>query len=102
MENNAFPPKFVTMAINHMNDDHRKDMVTMLHALANATWVEDAEMLAFGIEKTSLRAFGPDGRTEDIDLAYPHPIAKAQEFRPVLVDMVRKARKVLAENPPTK
>ncbi|MEM9930074.1 MAG: DUF2470 domain-containing protein [Bacteroidota bacterium] len=97
MSKDAFPEKFSKMAIDHMNDDHRHDMVTMLQALANADWVEDSEMMAFDQDKVTLKGIGPKGREEVFDLRYPEPIAKAKEFRPVLVDMVRKARAILAD-----
>lgn len=95
MNKDHFTLKFQDGVIKHMNDDHRDAMVDMLRAFCDASWVTDAEMGPFDKEKMQLIGLGKDGQREVFDLTYPKPIDKPQQFRPLLIDMLKEARKRL-------
>ncbi|MEM8585002.1 MAG: DUF2470 domain-containing protein [Bacteroidota bacterium] len=90
-----FPEKFRRGVIEHMNDDHRDAMVDMLHAYCDADWVTDAEMGPFDKEAMELIGLGKDGKRETFEVEYESPIEKPQQFRPMLIEMLRAARKQL-------
>ncbi|MEM6261982.1 MAG: DUF2470 domain-containing protein [Bacteroidota bacterium] len=98
MEKNLeFKEKFVKMAVDHMNEDHRPEMCTMLKAYCDAHWVTDAEMLHFDKEKVQIQGLGEKGEKETFEITYETPLKKEKEFRPVLVGMVRHSREMLKE-----
>ncbi|MEM0994083.1 MAG: DUF2470 domain-containing protein [Bacteroidota bacterium] len=97
MESIEFKQKFVIGAVEHMNEDHRDAMVDMLQAFHRAEWVTDAEMLHFNREKMKIRGLGVADKTEDFEIAYDQPLQEAKAFRPVLIELLKKARKMLEE-----
>ncbi|MEM9884840.1 MAG: DUF2470 domain-containing protein [Bacteroidota bacterium] len=92
MESIEFKQKFVTNAVEHMNDDHRDAMIDILQAFCDADWVVDAEMLHFDREKIKIRGLGEADKTADFEVAYDQPLTTAKEFRPVLIGMLKQAR----------
>ncbi|MEN0045633.1 MAG: DUF2470 domain-containing protein [Bacteroidota bacterium] len=94
MKEIEFKPKFVTNAVEHMNDDHRDAMVEMLHGFYAADWVTDAELLHFNKEQMEIRGLGVNGRVEDFNLPYDEPLKQAKEFRPALIAMLNQARNI--------
>ncbi|MEL6942000.1 MAG: DUF2470 domain-containing protein [Bacteroidota bacterium] len=94
MEKTTFNQKFVEGAVKHMNEDHRDAMVDILHGLCEATWVTDAEMLHFDKEKMEIRGLGAVDKTENFEVKFDDPLEKANEFRPVLITILKRAREL--------
>ncbi|MEM8527003.1 MAG: DUF2470 domain-containing protein [Bacteroidota bacterium] len=92
MKETQFQAKFIKNAVEHMNDDHRDAMVDILQGLCGATWVTDAEMLTFDKEKMQIRGTGAAEKTEDFEVLYDTPLEKPKDFRPTLIELLRRAR----------
>ncbi|MEO0628647.1 MAG: DUF2470 domain-containing protein [Bacteroidota bacterium] len=92
MINDHFPQKFQDGVIEHMNDDHRDAMVDILHAYCDADWVTDAEMGPFDKEAMELIGLGPNEKRVAFTVPYDKPIDKPQQFRPLLIEMLKVAR----------
>ena len=92
MEKETFNQKFVESAVKHMNEDHRDAMVDILLGLCDSAWVVDAEMLYFGKEKMEIRGYGTEDKIEVFEVKYTKPLEKPNEFRPVLIEMLKQVR----------
>lgn len=87
----ALPGAAVGRAIDHMNDDHRENMVQMVRHLGGQAWATDAEMAAIDAAGVELRALS-DGRAETVRLDFDAPLADAGQLRAAIVALAMRAR----------
>ena len=77
--------------IAHMNGDHADAMVLYCRAFSKATDITSASMTGvdrYGFDMSVKTAEGP----RPVRLAFPKPVASADEVRTALVAMVKEAR----------
>lgn len=87
----AFPAKFVTGVVNHINEDHRREMLDLAHGLAGQHWAGDAELLHAdpgGIDLLLRTA----GREEQLRVVFDPPLERPDQFRPTLIALIARAR----------
>lgn len=87
----ALPATAVQRAIDHMNEDHRNNMVDMVRSLAGQTWAEDAELIAIDARGLDIQASG-SGRSELTRVDFVTPLESAGQLRDAVVLLARQAR----------
>ena len=93
----ALPAAAAHRAIDHMNDDHREQMIAMARVLAGLPWVTDVELVGTDVELVGIDARGidlratGDGRDETARLDFAAPLAGPGELRGAIVALARRA-----------
>ncbi|MEM8940448.1 MAG: DUF2470 domain-containing protein [Bacteroidota bacterium] len=91
-EQKPIDQKFAAYAISHVNEDHRPEMIDILRKICKADWVLDAELLSFDHHKMVVEGTDQKAKTERFEISFDRPLQNAKEFRPVLIEIVKKAR----------
>lgn len=81
-------------AMQHMNEDHRANMVDYARALAGLDWAEDAEMIALDRYGFDLRVTG-QGKAATVRIAFDPPLTAPGQLRPAIVKLAQQARQRL-------
>lgn len=87
----TFPEKFVTGVINHINDDHRAEMLDLARGLAGCNWAEEAEILHADPRGINL-LLRTAGHEERLRVPFDPPLAQPNQFRPALITLIGQAR----------
>lgn len=82
-------------AMQHMNEDHRNNLLDYARALAGFDWAEDAEMIALDRYGFDLRATG-QGKQATARIAFDPPLTEPGQLRPAVVKLAKLARQKLA------
>ncbi|MEM6895458.1 MAG: DUF2470 domain-containing protein [Bacteroidota bacterium] len=85
--------KFMDYAIQHVNEDHQKEMLLVVKHFARTDSVVGVVLLDYNEHDMDLQLSLENGQTKNMKLQFPKSLSTPQEFRPVLVDMVKTARK---------
>ncbi|GAB4113766.1 MAG: hypothetical protein Fur005_08660 [Roseiflexaceae bacterium] len=114
------PSMFVAGIVEHINSDHRAQMIDLAQGLAGQRWVEDASLIAADtepptgiesmsavrVENASLIAADTEGvdlqvvgakRSEQIRIVFDQPIVHPNEFRPAMIALIHRAQMVLGK-----
>ncbi|MEM7343887.1 MAG: DUF2470 domain-containing protein [Chloroflexota bacterium] len=83
--------QMVEYAIQHMNEDHRDNLVDYARNLAGLSWVEEAEMLGLDVEGFDLKVVG-GGQADQVRITFDAPLTHANQLRPALVDLAKRAK----------
>ena len=93
MTQKGLDPKFVQYAIDHVNDDHRKEMIEIVQKLCKAGWVEDAELLSYDHNKMTVQGNSATKQKSQLfKILFSKPLTDAKAFRPELIAILEKAR----------
>jgi putative heme iron utilization protein len=87
----AFPKKFITGMVKHINEDHRAEMLQLAHGLAGATWADEAEATHADTHGLDLLLHAAD-REEPLRIPFDPPLEQPNQFRPMLIGMIGQAR----------
>jgi len=87
----TFPEKFVAGVVNHINEDHRAEMLDLARGLAGCAWAEEAEILHADPHGIDLLLRGA-GREERMRVPFDPPIERPNQFRPALISLITQAR----------
>nr|WP_297918773.1 DUF2470 domain-containing protein [uncultured Allomuricauda sp.] len=87
--------KFVDYAINHVNEDHRLEMIQIVKTLTPFRDVEDVTVMDYHSSGMELLVHLPNQKEQYITLPFEKKLESPQEFRPALIAMVNKARQLL-------
>ena len=88
-----FNTKFVTYAVNHVNEDHAEAMLTILKHFCNTTDdVRSATLISYNATSMEVEANLSNQQSKRYGIDFPKPLKNAQEFRPVLIDLLKAAR----------
>lgn len=82
-------------AMQHMNEDHRHNLLDYARALAGFDWAEDAEMIALDRYGFDLRATG-QGKQATARIAFDPPLTEPGQLRPAVVKLAKLARQKIA------
>jgi putative heme iron utilization protein len=85
--------KFVQYAVNHVNEDHAAAMLTILKSFSQVDWPTKAILITYNNENMQVTGYDSLEREEVFQIAFPRKLENAQEFRPVLIEMLTTARK---------
>ena len=87
--------KFIDYAINHVNDDHRKEMIQIVKVFTEFKDVKDVTLLDYDATgmQMNIAVIGNDVARITVD--FPTALKTPQDFRPVLVEMVKTPREEL-------
>lgn len=79
-------------AINHVNEDHRKEMVQIVKGYTD---VSDVTLLDYDAKGMEAMVVEKNKGKQKIWIGFPRVLKGPHDFRSVLVDMVNVARKKL-------
>ena len=85
--------KFMDYAIQHVNKDHQKEMLLVAKHYSQTEGIVSVRLLDYDKDGMNVQMSFENAQTKDIKLPFPKSLNTPQEFRPVLVDMVKTARK---------
>ncbi|BCX04766.1 MAG: hypothetical protein KatS3mg053_2704 [Candidatus Roseilinea sp.] len=83
-------------AMQHMNEDHRNNLLDYARGLAGLDWAEDAEIIALDRYGFDLRVTG-QGKQATARIAFDPPLTEPGQLRPAVVKLAKLARQKLAE-----
>ncbi|MEN0007059.1 MAG: DUF2470 domain-containing protein [Bacteroidota bacterium] len=86
----TFNIKFMRYAVDHVNDDHSDAMLTILKGHTEAQWIDKAVLLSYDSKQMQVSGEDATGRNELFEIPFPESLSNAQEFRPVLIAMLRR------------
>jgi rhodanese-related sulfurtransferase len=81
-------------AMQHMNEDHRANMVDYARALVGLDWAEDAEMIALDRYGFDLHVTGK-GKEATARITFDPPLTAPGQLRPAIVKLAQQARQRL-------
>lgn len=87
----TLPEKFLAGVLGHINSDHRRELLQLAHGLAGATWADEAEATHADTHGLDLLLHAAD-REETLRIPFDAPIEKPNQFRPMLIGMIGRAR----------
>ena len=94
MANNVFNNrKCIDYAINHVNGDHQKEMVQIIQVYTDIGDVSDVILLDDDAEGMILAVTHKNEEEQKIRINFPRVLNGPHDFRPVLVEMVKAAKK---------
>ncbi|MEM1257483.1 MAG: DUF2470 domain-containing protein [Bacteroidota bacterium] len=82
-------------AINHVNEDHRKEMVQIVKGYTDVSDVSDVTLLDYDAKGMEAMVVEKNKGKQKIWIGFPRVLKGPHDFRSVLVDMVNVARKKL-------
>ncbi|MFN4294352.1 MAG: DUF2470 domain-containing protein [Thermoflexales bacterium] len=84
-----------TGAVQHMNEDHRGNLLDYARGLAGLDWAEDAEMIALDRYGFDLRVVG-QGKETTTRIAFVPPLTEPGQLRSAVVRLAKLARQKIA------
>lgn len=87
----TLPETFLVGVLGHINSDHRHELLQLAHGLAGATWADEAEATHADTHGLDLLLHAAD-REEPLRIPFDAPIEKPNQFRPMLIGMIGRAR----------
>lgn len=93
----ALPEKFVAGVVEHVNQDHRAEMLELAHGLAGQRWAEDATLLHADKRGFELLLCA-GGREEQVRIDFDTPLELPNQFRPALIALIGNVRRALASD----
>ena len=80
-------------AVDHVNEDHRKEMVLLVQQFTELKGISDVTLLNYDSEGMELIVVQREKPDLKIRVDFPITLNSPQDFRAVLVEMVKTARK---------
>ena len=84
-------PDAVAAICRHMNEDHRDDAVLICRQLAGMPDAVDAEAVAVDTEQMRFAVRRPDGSTQQVSVAFVHPVTERAQVRAAVVELYERA-----------
>ncbi|MEM9361381.1 MAG: DUF2470 domain-containing protein [Bacteroidota bacterium] len=98
MANNTFEnKKFINYAVNHVNEDHRKEMIQLVQVFTDYEAVSDVTLLDYDAEGMEVIIVEREKGEQRTRIPFPEALKGPHDFRPVLVDMVKTAREKIGK-----
>ena len=90
-DESILPAKLVAGAIEHMNEDHADAVLGYAQVLAGLAWAQTAELTGIDVVGVELIARA-EGREEVARIGFDAPLTDAEQLRPAMVALARRAR----------
>ena len=90
-EKPVLSPDLIRQAVEHMNEDHKENLLDYARNLAGLSWAEEVEMLSLDVEGFDLDVKGGD-QMEQARIIFDPPLTKANQLRPRMVDLANQAK----------
>ncbi len=84
-------PELIRQAVEHMNEDHKENLLDYARNLAGLSWAEEVEMLNLDVEGFDLNVKGGD-QTEQTRITFDEPLTKPNQLRPAIVELAKRAK----------
>jgi putative heme iron utilization protein len=85
------PEKVVRGIVQHVNEDHRQEMLECALAFGNTPWATDATLERFDRTGMDLRASG-NGREQKMRLEFATPIQHNKDIQATMLELTEQAR----------
>ncbi len=93
-DESILPADLVAGAIEHMNEDHADAVLAYAQVLAGLAWAQTAELTQIDGAGVELIARA-EGREESARISFDTPLTGADQLRPAMVALARRARERL-------